>query len=207
MDYAITSGALDRTKILELVTVDSVKLSERISHNVENEMIADDIVAAYEYLNGMEGWTNGYYMLEEEVEIYTSGLETTFEIPLRPIRDMSGVTFGRLQADGTYADVAAADYAAGFANQCLVLSSLSRTAFKPGPGTPHPRSYRVTATVGTESALVPAGLVKSIRLLAGHYYMNREAAFADTRTGQLSRKIAYGVEALAGRYRFSPDHS
>jgi len=207
MDVTITQRAT-REAILEFVTVDAVKRSARVTHNRENDLIADKIVAAYGYLNGVSGWTNGYFMLRETVEVYVSAFENTLELTPRPIVNEQAILFERRLASGNYDDVAPGLYAVARQDECVVLASLSRSSFRPPVGTPHPRSYRLSFEVGHADAKdVPEGLRHAIILLAGHYYANREAAFPDPRTGTVSREIEFGVRSLAGRYRFSMDHS
>lgn len=207
MDVTITQRAT-REAILDLVKVDDVKRSARVTHNRENDLIGDKIVAAYGYLNGVNGWTNGYFMLEETVEVYVPTFENTLELSARPIVHEQAILFERRLASGAYEDVEPALYAVARQDECVVLASLSRGAFRPPAGTPHPRSYRLSFNVGhADRKDVPEEMRHAVILLAGHYYANREAAFPDPRTGTVSREIEFGVRSLAGRYRFRPDHS
>lgn len=206
MDVTVTQRAT-REQILEFVTVDAVKRSARVTHNRENEFIEDKIVAAYGYLNGVNGWTNGYFMLEETVEVYASTFDAVLELTPRPIVD-EAILFERRLADGTYDVVPPTFYALARRDECVVLLNQVRTTFRAPVNDPHPRSYRMTFKVGhADRKDVPESLRSAIILLAGHYYANREAAFPDPRTGNVSREIAFGVKSQAGRFRFKKDHS
>lgn len=205
MDFTITSPRITRDQILSFVPIDVVKRSERVVHNREDELVGDNIVAAYGWLTR---WLNGFFMLEETVEVYVPTFGNTFEIALRPIVAEQAILFERRLPGGAFEDVAADDYAVARQDECVVVSSLSRTAFPRQSDPIHPRSFRLSFKVGhADKADIPEGLRKSIILLAGHWYNHREAAFADPRTGQVSREIEFGVRSLAGIYRFAPDHS
>jgi hypothetical protein len=208
MDVIVT-GRPSREAILRLVGVDDVKKSERITHSREDTLIEDGILAAYDFLDGPDGWMNGYFILESEVQFYVGAIENTLEIPIRPIVNEYALVFERMSAPAVYADVAAADYAVAVENGCTVIAALSRSAFQtPSGAAVNPRSYRITFLAGHAAPeAVPASIRKAIILLASHYYVHREAAFADPRSGQVSREIEFGVKALCGRYQHHKDHS
>jgi hypothetical protein len=208
MDVIVT-GRPSREAILRLVGVDDVKMSERITHSREDKLIEDGILAGYDFLDGPNGWMNGYFILESEVQFYLSGFENTLEIPIRPMPNEYALVFERMTAPGVYSEVALADYAIAVENECTVIASLSRTAFQaPSNAAVNPRAYRISLLAGHAGPDdVPAGIRKAIILLASHYYVHREAAFADPRSGQVSREIEFGVKALCGRYQHHRDHS
>lgn len=208
MDVNVTRRP-SRAAILELVTVQDVKTSERITHNRENSLIEDGILAAYDFLDGPDGWMNGYFILESEIELHVDAIGNTLELQQRPIINENAVAFERLGADGAYTSVPVADFTMARANGCVVLAALSRTAFATPTGSIlNPRAYRLTFLAGhADKKDVPAKIRKAIILLASHYYTHREAAFADPRTGAVSREIEFGVKALCGRLRFHVDHS
>ena len=52
---------------------------------------------------------------------------------------------------------------------------------------------------------VPKAIQRGLRYLAGYFWMNRNASFEDTRVTAIDRKIVFGLEAIAGRYRFMND--
>jgi hypothetical protein len=195
--------------ILAFVTVQDVKTSERITHSREDSLIEDGILAAYDFLDGPDGWMNGYFILESEVELHVGSIGNVLEISARPIVNEQAVLFERRADDGSYVGVPASDFTMARQDGCVVLATLSRSAFAtPTGGIVNPRAYRLTFLAGqADKEKVPASIRKAIILLASHYYTHREAAFADPRTGAVSREIEFGVKALCGRLRFHVDHS
>jgi hypothetical protein len=61
----------------------------------------------------------------------------------------------------------------------------------------------MAVTAGHEAAAeVPSPLRLAIKLLAAHFYQNREVMVVEK-----GSPMAFGLQNLAGRYRVSPDHS
>ncbi|KMO34320.1 head-tail connector protein [Methylobacterium aquaticum] len=208
MDLRRISAPLTRAQKLDVVSLAEVKAQARVMHDEENDLIESYIATAYDYLSGPEGWTNGYCLLEEEFEVYVETLVDVFELPVRPFM---GDTVGFARRDAiidTYADIDAATYILTNSGDFGMLARLQPSLVSPPAFARDPRRYRIRFKAGHEDpATIPEGLKQSIKLLAAHWYVNREATIADPRVSNVSREVQLGVRSLAGRYRIEPDHS
>lgn len=191
---------------LGIVSIEALKLHLRITHTDEDALLAEMIETAYDHLTGYAGWTNGFCLLPETYEVFAApwGADRAFEIPIRPFIDVTA--FRRLTpgtAD-TYELIAATDY------QISTLAGMGILRLNRGYLVPstigyrgNVRGYRIQVRAGYEDrSQIPAPMRMAIKLLAGEFYRNREAS-----SETFLRKLPYGLEALAGRYRISPDHS
>jgi uncharacterized phiE125 gp8 family phage protein len=201
MDITRTSPALTHSDKLKVVPLEELKLHARIIDDDENALLGGYIEAAFDYLHGPLGWLNGYCILEEEFSYYLpSTLKDGVEIPVRPLIEVTG--FEYLTSDGTtYDDVDVTRYRQLTYGAHGVIARA--TLPYPYYGTFNHRAYRITFRAGHEAASeVPSPIRQAIKMLAAHYYSNREVTGVE-KTGPL----AYGLQSLAGRYRVSPDHS
>lgn len=208
MDVRRISAPLTREQKLEVLPIATVKMQERVFHEMEDALIGDHIEAAFDHLHGPKGWLNGYCLLEEEWECFPGAIYATTELPLRPVEDDLGVTLERRLARGAYEAVNAGDFMVATLDDAAVLARLTTTGFAPQANVIDPREYRIAFKAGHAlPADVPRPLRQAMLLLAGHYYQNREASVSDPRVSNVSKKVEFGLQSLAGRYRFSPDHS
>lgn len=199
MDVRRISDPLTPAQKLEVVTLDKAKAHLRVRHTDEDELIADWIVAAFDFLHGAEGWLNGYCLLQEQFEGYLGEIQATAELPLRPVVDETAVAISRL-TNGAYVASPDGTFVVATQDDFTVIARL--TGDTAGAAV-DPRAYRVTFSAGqADVADVPMPLKQAILLLVGQWYLNREVT-----AGTASREIEYGLKALAGRYRVSPDHS
>lgn len=211
MDLRRISAPLTIDQKLAVVSLDTLKAQARVRHDDEDALLKGYIAAAFDFLHGVDGWLNGYCLLEEEFELYLDRFCGTAELPLRPIPDAMAPTLERRLDRGSYTALASSDFMLALMDDCGVLARLSATSFRPQIGVVDPRQYRITFKAGWPSAdLVPDALKQSVLLLAAHFYTNREASQTTVSglgaSGKL-REIEFGLRGLAGRYRVSPDHS
>lgn len=211
MDLRRISPALTRQHKLEVVSIEQMMAQVRLRNasQSDRDQLADDIEAAYDFLTGREGWLNGCCILNEEWEWYTSGpgCDLGFEIPLRPLVLDPAPTIEYLGTDGaTYAAVDPAIY---------VLTPADGIGFfrkRQGKHWPtfflrDTASYRIrfTAGFGELQEDVPSPIRKAIRMLAAHWWMQRETTGEPGRA--VGEDVKYGLKSLAGRYRLHLDHS
>lgn len=207
MDLRRISTPLTQAQKLAVVPLAEVKLAARISHADEDSMLQDDIEAAFDFLHGPEGWLNGCCLLEEEWEAFLpSDFGRWFEVPLRPLVGGALTSFDVLQSDASYSAVDPAVFALLTRDG---IASVQRASARAWPyfGDPAALAYRVRfkAGFGATRDAVPSVLRKAVRMLAAHWFVNRETVGAEGR--KVGEDIRYGLRALAGRYRVSPDHS
>jgi uncharacterized phiE125 gp8 family phage protein len=62
-------------------------------------------------------------------------------------------------------------------------------------------SVRITFEAGYEDGLVPADIIRAVKLLTGHFYANREGVVVDPRA--VSVELPDGIERLVSSYRVS----
>lgn len=203
----LISTPLDRDDKLEVVSVADVKMQARISHSDEDELIAEYIEAAYDHMSGPDGWLNGCCFLEETWEVtYASPLARAFDLPLRPVRSIT--SFERLVSGTTYEAVDPAIYSGTSYGRDVYRLQLTPFTYWPGAYDP-PRAgafrIRFKAGFGTEREQIPAPLRQGIRLLAAHWFMNREATATEGRS--VGGEINFGLNRVCGRYRFFHDPS
>ena len=211
MDIARTSEALTQDAKLAVVTLDALKAQLRIRHVSEDTLLKGYIEAAFDFLDGPDGWLNGYCLLKQDWTLYSSYADLCddrIELPLRPVIDTGAVSFGSYdEVGGSYASMPAAAFAIGYDYEACVLDLFSpRSPSFPRPLIP--RAFRLTFSAGWDSAAkVPSPLKQAILMLAAHFYQNREATLNEGTAASVSKEVVFGLRALAGRYRFSPDHS
>jgi uncharacterized phiE125 gp8 family phage protein len=208
MDLRLVSDPLTQADKLAVVPVAEVKRHLGIFHDDADDNLADDIEAAYDYLSGPNGWLGGCCLLNEAWVAYLpSRLDARVEIPLRPLAGSVVTGFGWLQSDGSYDPVLATAYHVVPALTAFPAIQRATSVSWPYTGSAVPAAYKVefTAGFGTDREDIPSPIRKGIRLLAGHYYRNREATGTEGRT--VGQKIEFGLQSLCGRYRFAPDHS
>ncbi|MBC7168318.1 hypothetical protein [Phenylobacterium sp.] len=207
MDLQLQSTPLTREEKLEVVPIAEVKRDLRVFHADDDASIGDDIEAAYDYLAGPNGWLGRCSLLEETWEAFLpGGLGASFELPMRPFAGDALVSLSYL-SDGAYLDLDAARYT--IRRNLETFAIIGHVHGQPWPyvAATEPAAFRVRfkAGFGATKDAIPSTLRKAIRLLAGHYYKAREATSDE---GQApGREIAFGLKALAGRFRISPDHS
>lgn len=206
MDLRRTSTALTLEQKLAVVSVADIKAQVRELSNEEDALIRFMIGAAYDHLAGPNGWLGNCSLLNETWEWYTSGPgEHGFELPMRPVHVLSPVTLESIAADGTYSAVDSGVYYLPSNEGFSLLGKLPSKRW-PYTGAKHPRAYRVTFTAGFGTAAdIPMPIKMGIRMLAAHWYRNRETVGSEGRT--VGQEIEYGLKALCGRYRYALDHA
>ncbi|MBP1179979.1 phage head-tail connector protein [Methylobacterium sp. PvR107] len=189
---------------LEVVTLEKAKAHLRVRHADEDDLIQDLIVTGFDFLHGPDGWLNGYCLLAEQFELFLPAINSTAELPLRPVEDVDAVAVASL-VDGAYEAAPAGTFVTATENNFAVVARLLAASVDPAG----PRAYRIAFSAGHASAdAVPMSLKQSILLLVGHWYVNREATLNTAQGGTtISRQVEFGLKALAGRLRVSPDHS
>jgi uncharacterized phiE125 gp8 family phage protein len=196
MELRRVGPALTRDQKLTVVTVAEVKRQAVIEHNEDDELIADDIEAAYDWI---AQWLRSCCILTETWEATVRApFPSSFEVPLRPLRS-EGFSFS--YGSGEDFDVLpASDYGLDLTGPFASVQLLRRL--------PSSRSglYRIRfeAGFGPGRDDVPAPIRKAIKLLVAHWYRAREAT-GEGRT--VNQTIEFGVKALCAPWRLAADHS
>ncbi|MGX9981134.1 head-tail connector protein [Methylobacterium fujisawaense] len=227
MDLQRISPPLTQVQKLTVVSIDALKLHQRVEEDDGDALIGDLIEAAFDYLSGPEGLLNGYCILEESFELYVDTLGARLELPIRRFVDGDLVSVERFDlTTGAYADLDVGLYTVVREDDFGVIASLSGRALGerermwcgldwnawaarwPSPPVRKPRLYRIRFAAGAKSPdLVPSPLKQAIKLIAGYWYEKRESIESDPRTQALPENLTIGIGKLTGRYRVASDHS
>lgn len=204
MDLRRLSYPLDQAAKLGVVSVADLKAQARIAQSDDDSLIAGYIEAAYDFLAGETGWLGRCCLLTEDFEFYVARPLRGFDLPMRPLFGDAVTAFDVLSG-GTYVPVATRVYS--LETDPESFSAIRRASFAAWPYAGfdmNPRAYRVRFSAGFgDAAAVPSGIKLAIKMLAAHFYVNREA----TATDKIPQQIEFGLKSLAGRYRIGPDHS
>lgn len=199
MDLELVTG-VDRSAILSLLPVNSLKAQKRIAHSLEDMLIEGMIADAYDHFDGRDGWFRRA-VLPQTWRYYRSSFATEFEIPLPPLQSITSIAY-RDDA-GSWVTVAADTYEAIPGN---LFGKVVLALGKSWPSvTKRARAVRIEFVAGYPADKVPGGITRSIALLAGSLYEHREADFEDTKVSVVSRKIEYGIDHIGGRYKIPND--
>jgi len=206
----VTSPRRSVSDKLAVVSVQDVKDQERVTNSYEDNLIQRFISAAFDYLAGtvaLEGWLNGFMILEEEFELALPFIGSSLRLPACPFDpDTQFTSIEARKDDGTYTPVDPSTYAVvvdEIFGQVILLPDRS------WPDTPaHPIAFRVRFKAGASQAQdVPDGIRLGIILLAAHFYQNREATAIENKITVTNREIEFGLRKLCGRYKTWNDHS
>jgi uncharacterized phiE125 gp8 family phage protein len=206
MDLRRISPALTREDKLSVVSVAEVKAQARVIGDEENDLIASYIESAYDYLSGPEGWLGRCCLLAEEWE-YFAGLpeHNRFELPMRPLAEATQVMFDYWRTD-VYQPVDPGFFLVSSDYNMFPRIVRARSLAWPYYGIPNSRAYRIRFIAGFGGAAdIPSPIKQGIRMLAAHWYANRETVGADGRT--VGEDVKFGLRNLCGRYRVALDHS
>lgn len=207
MDLRRISSPLNLYDKLSVVSIEEVKAQARVMHSTEDDLIASYIEAAFDYLHGPDGWLNGYCLLQETYEFYPVWRgEAVIELPLRPLASDPVLEFQRRASDGSYTGMDTALYYV-MAGDAFPAILRPRNAIWPAVANLDcTRAYRVQMTAGhVDGASVPAPIRLAMKMLAAHWFANREAVGPDGRA--IGEPIHFGLKNLCGRYRLAHDHS
>ena len=206
--YELASTPLTESQKAAVVGVPELKRHLRVSGSEEDRDLVEYLATAYDFLSGPDGWLGSCCLLNEEWIAYSDafGGAAPFELPLRPIEASTLLGFDYLGSDGVYVPIVSDDY---YLSRTGTFGQVYRQSFSspwPYVGLPDRRAYRVrfTAGYGTTRDDIPSPIRQGIKMLAGHWYANREAIGEIGRTA--GEEVPYGLKALCGRYRIGPDH-
>ena len=227
MDLQRISPPLTQAQKLTVVSIDALKLHQRVEEDNTDELIGDLIEAAFDYLSGPEGLLNGYCILEESFELYVDTLGARLELPVRRFVDGDLVSVERFDlTTGAYADLDLGLYTVVREDDFGVIASLSGRALSERermwcgldwnawssrwsrPPARKPPLLRIRVAPGWKSGdRVPRPRQPALNRIPGYWYEKRESIESDPRTQALPENLTIGIGKLTGRYRVAADHS
>ncbi|WP_293862482.1 hypothetical protein [uncultured Alsobacter sp.] len=199
MDLVRTT-APTRSEILAFITVPAVKAAKRIAHDLEDQLIAEFVVDAFQFFDGPDGWLRRA-VLPQAWTYYRPAFSDEMEIPVPPLASVEAVKYR--DAAGALQTLAPTNYEVidgTFFGKIVLAADGAWPTTKTMQ-----RAVEIQFRAGWAADEVPGPVRRSIMLLAGSLYEHREADFEDTRVSFVSRKIEYGIEKLAGRFRILND--
>lgn len=170
--------------------LEGAKAHLRVDHNDENALITGLIGAAQGYYQKHTGRVLVTTTFRLSLDYFPCGGDdfNSIELPRSPVTEIVAVNY--VDAAGDTQSLAAADYQADLA------SLPARLAPAYGATWPTPRYQPGSVQIdfkaghGAQSADVPEDAKLVLRLLVGHWYLNREAV------GQPLSELPLGIQAL-----------
>jgi uncharacterized phiE125 gp8 family phage protein len=193
-------------EILNIVSVAELKAEQRVTHSLEDAAIQAAIEDAYGFLDGRNGWLNRS-ILTQTWKLYLPAFADRMELPFPPLSSVTQVRYRDTANAWQVLDTSVYVVVAGEFVPYLALAD--------GQSWPetyvHPEAVEATYVAGYGlGAAVKAGafgIRRGIKLLAGHFYRNREATLAEPRMVTLSRRLELGLEEVAGMFRIPNSHA
>jgi len=177
------------------VTLDELKAALRVDFADDDAVLTSYLKAAVQHLDGFHGIL-GRAIINQDWQIAMRGWPYAGIIAL-PLGDVSAASLTFYDEDGVSQIVAAQSYelAETVSGAWLRLTSdFERPVLDKKRGLPIEVTF--TAGFGDSGADVPEPIKVAIKMLAGHWYENREAV-----TGRVLMKTPMAVDRLLSPYR------
>lgn len=187
-------------EILAAITLQSVKDNMRVTHNLEDQLIQEMVLEAFSFFDGRHGWMRRA-MLTQQWRYFRTSVADDFELPMSPLVSVQSIAYR--DTAGAWQTIASDTY------EVITGDLLGRVVLAYGKEWPaieeRARAVRIEFTSGWTKDTMPPAVKRAVRLLVGSLYQNREADMSDNRVSVVSRRIEYGLEKLAGRWRIPND--
>lgn len=180
--------------VADVVDLDEMKAHLRVLEDDEDTLIADYVAGAVGHLDGPHGYLGRCLIAQSWAETF----EGWSVVIVLGLSDVSNVVVTYKDATGADATVPVASYsvvqdprgARVVFNSAFVWPALEDE-------NPEPVTVTFKAGFGDDPADVPAPLRQAVRLLAAHFYQNREAVV----TGTITATLPLGVQMLCAPFR------
>lgn len=184
MHYSITTVTPPASEPLSLA---DAKLHLRVDATDEDTLISSLITAARLWCESLAGRA----FVTQTLAVRYDEFPDVIVLPRVPVASVTSIQY--VDTAGTTQTLDASLY------QVDIYSVPSRIAPAYGQSWPLTReqmsAVTVTFTAGVANTSVPADVVLAIKLLVGHWFVNREA------TGKDAGAVAFSVDALLAPYR------
>lgn len=222
----VTTADVDPDEVLSIVSVAMLKKNLRISHSKEDDVAAQSILAAYDWLaNPTLGWLNRALITQtyqavlpgfQKEQTYSSRASggpavrwvptSSIVLPKPPLVSVQSITY---LTGGVVTTLATDQYSVKtsgtFGNVSLVYQKTWPTVDVDDGAV----KINFTAGYGDGETvkLKCPGIVQAMLMLAGDAFRNREDTYAEPRLVAVNRKVINGVTRYAGRYRILNSHA
>jgi uncharacterized phiE125 gp8 family phage protein len=186
---------------LSIVSLEEMKQHLRILHNRMDDDIKACIIETADLLHGRDGGLNRTIFPTTWVR-YLSSFPScgVIQLPYPPLIEVVSITGG---FESPSSQVDSADYVVrkgGMVGEVELIRGRSW----PTLTETHPRNVAITFRAGYTE--YPGQLKRLIKILAGHYFENKEATLNDGRFLLVSRAIEFGVADIVARLRVPVAH-
>jgi uncharacterized phiE125 gp8 family phage protein len=170
----------------EVISLASAKLHLRVDHSAEDALIQEYFAAAWGYA---EGRTNR--ALLSQTWLHTAdafpAANEVIRLPLPPLQAVEWIRY--VDPSGSLQTLDPAAYVVDETSEPARIACVGAwPATRPVPG-----AVRVQFVAGYEDPLViPREIIQAVRMLAGHFYANREAVV----TGTISTPLSLAADTL-----------
>lgn len=185
MDITVTTPATQTS-----ISVDLVKQSQRVLHDLENDLIEFWIKAADDYIADR---INGS-MMKRTLMLRVSRVLTSIELPYPPVISVTSMKYTPTGGSEVIVDQ----------NTGVIITN-------PNMLPAYAINGLTSATDGTmtviydagydDPAKVPPKLRQASLLMASHFLNSREATYLDPRAIKVERKIEFGVDQMVALHR------
>lgn len=181
------------------VSVEDVKLSQRVRHSVEEALFERAIKASTRYLEREYQIAIVAATLRLSLPIFPAELELAAP-PLRYETEPLTAIAVKRKTNGILTALTGA-YHAVKGDQVWMLQR-TKAELPADIDVDDPAAFQVEFDVGyANAAAVPEDIQSAIILLAGHFYQNREAVIIEPRVITVPRNLELGVASLMKPYR------
>lgn len=176
------------------VTVDAFKVHGRVDspEDIEQDLMSAYLEAATEYLDGYAGILGRCLIAQQWLLTLDAFPCGDLKLPLTPLISVDEVAY--VDAAGTPQVMPSTDY---FVDDTSLHPWIIPNAGWPvAMATANAVQVKFTAGYGPTAADVPKPIVQAIKLIAAHWYQNRESATADVQS-----EISFGALAMLAPFR------
>lgn len=179
--------------ILAWLSVVDMKLHLRLVGTAQDDVVSEMILAAYSMLDGPGGKYQRAILGPQEYEISIPTFPAEggeIVLAFAPLRDVISISY--VDADGVTQEMDASEY--------TVTGSSIRPAVSPLVAWPSaksvPNAVTVVFTAGWDADKIPYRIRQATKMLAAHFFENREATFIDNRSSDFVHEVPIGVKEL-----------
>lgn len=184
--------------VLALVSVEQLKMQKRIVTGRENDFIKDCILDAWAWIDGPDGKCRRAVLPQKWAIVLPAWPQAGLRLSVHGARAIT-----RISSTVSGAPAVDVDPSAYFSR--LTSDGIDLEMWFRAPATlpvlSAGDSLRVEFDAGWPSKdTVPRQFRRALRLIAAHFYDNREETYGDQRVSVVSRRIELGAEDLLKRF-------
>lgn len=169
----IDDGMPVSIELVEPVTVAQARVQCRIDDEIEDDLIAQKIGSAREWVEDFTGRIITRRTLTQHFRCWDSYLQ----LHHRPIVSVDAIAYNGEDGDGVYADAA---YAIGAYPLRIYPGAVAFPALRTGGG------ITVVYTAGYDAGEVPASMIEAVLVLVGGMMSEREGAYVASRNAAIA---------------------